>query len=133
MRLDQDVVAVSPSSVYRVLRAAGRLERWNRAPSRKGRGFGQPEAPHRHWHADIGYFNVGGTFYYLMSVLDGYSRFLVHWELRESMTEANVEIVLERTRQRFPEAQPRLMSDNGSAFIVRDFKLFIRIAGMPHV
>lgn len=133
MMLDQDVVAVSPSSVYRVLRAAGRLDRWNRAPSRKGKGFGQPDASHRHWHADIAYVNVGGTFYYLISVLDGYSRFLVHWELRESMTEADVEIVLERARQRFPEAQPRLISDNGSAFIARDFKIFIRIAGMTHV
>ncbi|MCP4489888.1 MAG: IS3 family transposase [Gammaproteobacteria bacterium] len=133
MMLDQDVVAVSPSSVYRVLRAAGRLDRWNTKPSRKGKGFAQPSVPHKHWHTDIAYVNVGGTFYYLISVLDGYSRFLVHWELRESMTEQDVEIVLQRGRESFPEARPRLISDNGSAFIARDFKVFIREAGMTHV
>jgi len=133
MMLDQDVVAVSPSSVYRVLKAAGRLDRWNRKPSGKGKGFTQPDAPHRHWHADIAYVNVAGTFYYLISTLDGYSRYVVHWELRESMTETDVEIVLQRARERFPEARPRLISDNGSAFIARDFKTFIREAGMTHV
>ena len=133
MMLDEDVVAVSPSSVYRVLRAAGRLDRWNLAPSKKGKGFTQPMAVHQHWHTDVAYVNVGGTFYYLISVLDGYSRYLLHWELRESMTEVDVEIVLQRTRERFPEARPRIISDNGSAFIARDFKIFIREAGMTHV
>ena len=66
-------------------------------------------------------------------MLDGYSRYLIHWELRESTTEADVEIVLERARQLFPEARPRLISDNGSAYIARDLKLFIRLAGMTHV
>ena len=133
MMLDQEVVAVSPSSVYRVLHAAGRLDRWNKKPSKKGKGFGQPKAAHRHWHTDVAYVNVGGTFYYLISVLDGYSRFLLHWELRESMTEEDVEIVLQRTLELFPQARPRLISDNGSAFIARDFKVFIREAGMTHV
>jgi len=133
MMLDQNIVAVSPSSVYRVLRAANRLDRWNRQVSKKGAGFAQPSAAHAHWHADIAYVNVAGTFYYLISVLDGYSRYLVHWELRESMTERDVEIVLERARQRFPQARPRVISDNGSAFIARDFKTFIRQAGMTHV
>jgi transposase InsO family protein len=133
MMLDQDVVAVSPSSVYRVLRVAGRLDRWNKKPSKKGTGFRQPPAPHQHWHTDIAYVNVGGTFYYLISVLDGYSRFLLHWELRESMKEEDVEIVLQRAVEKYPEARPRVISDNGSAFIARDFKVFIREAGMTHV
>lgn len=133
MMLDADVVAVSPSSVYRVLREAGVMDRWNRKASKKGRGFAQPEAPHQHWHTDVAYVNVGGTFYYLISVLDGYSRYLVHWELRESMTTGDVEIVLQRALERFPEENPRVISDNGSAFIARDFKVFIREAGMTHV
>lgn len=133
MMLDQGVVAVSPSSVYRVLRAAGRLDRWNPKPSSKGKGFGQPTAPHRHWHTDVAYVNVGGTFYYFTGVLDGYSRYLLHWELRESMTEEDLEIVLQRAIERFPEARPRIISDNGSAFIARDFKTFIRETGMTHV
>lgn len=58
---------------------------------------------------------------------------MVHWELRESMTEQDVEIVLERAREQVPGARPQLISDNGSAFIARDFKTYIREAGMTHV
>lgn len=133
MMLDQDRVCVSPATTYRVLRAAGRLDRANSKPSKKGTGFHQPAGPHEHWHIDIAYLNICGTFYYLCSILDGYSRSIVHWEIREAMTEADVEIVLQRGRERFPEARPRIISDNGPQFIARDFKEFIRIAGMTHV
>ena len=133
MMLDANVVAVSPATVYRVLRAAGVLDRWNRAPSRKGMGFVQPVAPHEHWHIDISYVNLAGTFYYLCSILDGATRFLIHWELRERMTTADVETILQRARESYPEARPRIISDNGPQFIARDFKAFVRLAGMTHV
>lgn len=133
MMLDADVVAVSPSSVYRVLKQAGRLEGWNRKPSRKGTGFAHPLRPHEHWHVDVSYINVCGTFYYLCSLLDGYSRYIVHWEIRERMTEADIEVILQRARERFPETHPRIISDNGPQFMARDFKEFIRICGMTHV
>jgi transposase InsO family protein len=133
MMLDRDIVAVSPSSVYRVLKKAGRIQGWNRKPSRKGTGFDQPLRPHEHWHVDISYINVCGTFYYLCSLLDGCSRYVVHWEIRESMTEADVEIILQRARESFPEAYPRIISDNGPQFIAKDFKTFIRLCGMTHV
>ncbi|MGB7009953.1 MAG: DDE-type integrase/transposase/recombinase, partial [Pseudolabrys sp.] len=92
MMLDADVVAVSPASVWRVLKQAGLLSRWKSKPSRKGTGFEQPLQPHQHWHIDISYINLSGTFYYLCSILDGFSRFLVHWDLRESMRETDVEV-----------------------------------------
>lgn len=133
MMLDQDVVAVSPSSVYRVLSSAGLLKRWNNKPSKKGTGFVQPLKPHEHWHIDISYINICGTFYYLCSVLDGCSRYIIHWELREKMTEKDVEITLQRAREKFPQATPQIISDNGPQFIAKDFKEFIRVAGMTHV
>jgi putative transposase len=133
MMLDQDVVAASPASVYRVLSAAGVLDRWNRKPSKKGTGFVQPLFPHEHWHIDIAYLNIAGTFYYLCSILDGASRAIVHWDMREAMTETDVECVLQRARERHPDARPRIISDNGPQFIAKDFKEFIRIAGMTHV
>ena len=131
--MDADIVAVSPSSVYRVLRDADLLRRWNGKPSKKGAGFHQPFRPHEHWHVDISYINVCGTFYYLLSVLDGFSRYIVHWEIRESMTESDVEIILQRAQERFPDATPRVISDNGPQFIAKDFKEFIRVVGMTHV
>jgi putative transposase len=133
LMMDQDVVAASPATVYRMLKQHGCFERWNRNESKKGTGFVQPLVPHEHWHVDISYVNVCGTFYYLISVLDGCSRFLVHWELRESMTEADVEITLQRAKEAYPTATPRIITDNGPQFIAKDFKEFIRISGMTHV
>jgi putative transposase len=133
MMMDADVVAVSPASTYRVLKAAGLLGRWNAKPSSKGTGFAQPIGPHGHWHIDVSYLNICGTFYYLCSILDGFSRYIVHWDIRQAMTEADVEIILQGARERFPDARPRIISDNGPQFIARDFKEFIRLSGMTHV
>jgi transposase InsO family protein len=133
MMMDADIVAVSPSSVYRVLFAAGLLRRWNPGPSSKGTGFVQPINPHEHWHVDISYINICGTFYYLCSVLDGCSRYIVNWDIRQSMTETDVEIIIVRAREKYPDASPRIISDNGPQFIANDFKEFIRICGMTHV
>lgn len=133
MMLDRNVVAVSPSSVYRVLSAADLLRRWNGKTSKKGIGFVQPLKPHEHWHIDVAYVNLCGTFYYLCSILDGCSRYIVHWELRQAMSEKDVEIILQRAREKFPDATPRIISDNGPQFIAKDFKEFIRMAGMTHV
>jgi len=133
LMLDRDIVAVSPASVWRVLSQAGLLRKWNARPSKKGSGFAQPPQPHQHWHIDVSYLNIAGTFYYLCSVLDGFSRFIVHWDLREAMTEADVEIILQAAKEKHPEAKPQIISDNGPQFIARDFKEFIRISGMTHV
>jgi putative transposase len=132
MMLDADVVAVSPSSVYRVLKQAGRIAAFN-VSSRKGTGFQQPFKAHEHWHIDVSYINISGTFYYLASILDGMSRFIVHYEIHESMTEPQIELILQRAREAFPGVTPRVISDNGPQFIANDFKQFIRLCGMTHV
>ncbi len=133
MMLDSNIVAVAPATVYRVLKEAGAFERWTRKPTGKGKGFHQPEKPHDHWHVDVSYLNISGTFYYLLSILDGYSRYIVHWEIRESMTEADAEIIIERAREKFPGVSPRIITDNGPQFIARDFKEYIRVSGMTHI
>ncbi len=133
MMLDANVVAVSPSTVYRVLSEADRLSRWPRSKSLKGTGFVQPTKAHEHWHVDMAYLNIGGTFYYLCALLDGFSRAITHWEIRESMTEQDVECIVQRALERFPGAKPRIVSDNGPQFIAKDFKVFVRVAGLTHV
>jgi transposase InsO family protein len=133
MMLDEDVVAVSPSSVYRTLKTAGRLDHRRFTPSKQGTGFVQPLAAHDHWHVDISYLNVAGTFYFLITVLDGFSRYVVHWEIREKMEETDVETVVQRALEKYPGVRPRIISDNGPQFIARDFKEFIRLLGMTHV
>jgi transposase InsO family protein len=133
MLLDRDVVAVSPSSVYRVLKAAGLLSKNNDRTSLKGTGFVQPLKPHEHWHIDVAYLNIGGTFYYLCCVLDGYSRFIVHFEIQESMKQSDIQMIVQRAREGFPGATPRIISDNGPQFLAKEFKEFVRICGMTHV
>ena len=133
MMIDDDIVAVSPSSCYRVLKAVGVLDRWNPKPSKKGNGFIQPLAPHEHWHIDISYLNLGGTFYYLCSILDGCSRYIVHWAIGETMKESEIELIVQQALEKYPGVTPRIISDNGPQFIARDFKEYIRLTGLSHV
>ena len=133
MMLDADVVACSPASVYRVLKKAGLLAGQTPTVTKKGSGFVQPVQPHEHWHVDVSYLNIAGTFYFLCSVLDGCSRFIVHWEIRATMKEGEVETIIQRARECHPGVTPRIISDNGPQFVARDFKEFIRLCGMTHV
>lgn len=133
MMIDRDIVCASPTSIYRVLKNAGVLDDRKLKPSKKGTGFEQPLKANEHWHTDVSYINISGTFYYLASVLDGFSRKVVSWEIRESMKEEELEVIIERAKEAFPGAKPRIISDRGPQFISRDFKDFIRISGMTHV
>lgn len=133
MMVDEDVVAVSPTSVYRVLKEAGLLQPHEMQPSKKGTGFQQPLIPHEHWHTDICHLNLGGTFYFFLGVIDGASRFIVHWEIREASKTSDVQLVLQRAREKFPQATPRIITDNGPQYVSREFQEFIRWGFMTHV
>jgi len=133
MMMDADIVAVSPATTYRVLSNAGLLNNRKVHPSKKGTGFVQPLKAHDDWHIDISYINCSGTFYYLCSVLDGFSRSIIHYELKEQMKEADVELIIQRALEKHTDVHPKIISDNGPQFIARDFKDYIRLAGMTHV
>ena len=157
MMIDAEVAAVAPSTTYRVLKDAGLIGRAGGRPSRKGAGFVQPLAPHEHWHVDFSYLNIGGVFYFLCAVLDGCSRMIVAWDicfapppgrspLRGSlsagclaplgwptMREIDSEIVLQKAREAYPEARPRIITDQGSQFKSREFKAFIAQWQASHV
>jgi putative transposase len=85
------------------------------------------------WGYYATYTNLGGTFYFLITVLDGYSRYIVHWEIREKSKEIDIEMVLQRALEKSPGAKPQVVSDNGPQFVANDFKAFIRIQGLTHV
>lgn len=134
MMIDDNVVAVSPSTTYRVLKSAGLLNRWNKIKtSSKGSGFDQPTIPHQHWHTDIKYVNFRGTFLFLISVIDGYSRYIVHHELRMNMQEYDVQITLQRALEKYPGVKPRLITDNGSQYISKDFAEYLKFVGLQHI
>lgn len=134
MMMDEDIVAVSPSSTYRILKFQGLLNRWNNVKKNlKGKGFDQPIVPHEHWHVDIKYVNFKGSFLFLISVIDGYSRYIVHHELRQSMQEFDVQITIQRALEKYPGYKPRIISDNGSQFISKDFTEYLKFVGLQHI
>ena len=132
--IDENVFACSPSSVYRVLSKAGLLSKWkNRKNSNKGKGYNQPLEPFKEYHTDIKYINFKGTFLFFISIMDGYSRYIVHHELRTSMTEFDVEVVLQRAMEKYPDKKPKLITDNGSQYISKDFQNYMKEVGLQHI
>ena len=134
MGIDDNKFACSPTTVFRVLSKAGLLGKWHRRRTNsKGSGYNQPNGPHKELHTDIKYINFKGTFLFLISFMDGYSRYIVHHEVRQSMNEKDVEIVLQRALEKYPDKKPRIISDNGSQYISKDFQLFLKETGLQHI
>jgi putative transposase len=133
MGIDKNIFACSPTSVYRVLSKAGLLSKWKNRRSSKGTGYKQPLAPYKEWHTDIKHINFQGTFLFFISILDGYSRYIVHHELRTSMTEHDVEVVLQRALEKYPGKKPKLITDNGSQYLSKDFQLYLKEVGLQHI
>ena len=133
MMIDEDIAYMSCSSVYRILSEAGLMRTKTSKKSSKGNGFEQPLEVHEHWHTDISYVKVNNRFYFFIGVLDGYSRCLLHWEIRESMNEHDAEIVIKRALEKYPQARPRIITDNGSQYTGQEFKKFIACHGLTHV
>lgn len=132
LMLDADIVAVSPSTVYRVLKEADLIQPWGK-PSKKGTGFVQPLMPHEHWHTDFTYLKINGIFYFLTTILDGASRAILSWHLKSSMTEIDAAIVLQKAREAYPDQKPRIISDNGKQYLAKDFQDFLYLCEMTHV
>lgn len=134
MMMDHDIVAVSPSTTYRILKEADLLNKWNnKSLGSKRKGFTQPIGPHEHWHVDISYINFFGSYLFLITVLDGYSRYVVHHELRMQMCEYDVTLTIQRALDKYPDTAPRIISDNGGQFRAKEFKIFISNANLEHV
>jgi len=112
--LDADVVATSPSSMYRTLRGIGLMNRHNTKPSLKVTGFQQLIGPHE--HVDIARINVLGTCFFLSSLLDGYNRSIIHWKIRPNMEEGDVEAIIQRALEQYPRVSPRIISEHGRQF-----------------
>lgn len=129
--IDADIAYVSPSSVYRVLSDADLLYRWKRS-THSGQAPPKPTRPHERWHTDLMYLRIADSWYFLVSVIDAYSRYVVHWDLLSSMTAAEVRLVIQEALER-TGAQPAIVSDNGSQFTAADFKHLVRQFELEHI
>lgn len=125
MMVDEDVAYLSPSSVYRILSARDLLCRW-KPPERAGHKPEPPTRPHEVWHTDLMYLWVRGRWYFLVTVLDGYSRYIVHWALLSTMLAGEVTDVVAAALAKFPDERPKIVHDRGSQFTGKEFRKLTR-------
>ena len=132
---------VSESTVYRLLREAGLIK----APEVKGFPAG-PEyhtkttGPNQLWQTDASYFFiVGWGYYYLISVLDDYSRMILAWQVQSSMSSPDIIEVVQQAveftgQPTVPvEPGPALLTDNGPGFLGQALEEFLKLRAMKHI
>jgi transposase-like protein len=126
--VDANIAFLSESKVYDILSEHNRLQGWNRTDNGEtAKEYRhKPKHVHDHWHTDIAYVKIGGVFYFLIMMLDGYSRYLLDWELMTDMLGGSVENFVQRVKDKYPHARPRLINDNGAQFISHDFKRLLQ-------
>lgn len=133
---DDGVVFASPSTVYRVLKAEGLIHEWELPRADTCDGEIKVTRANQVWHTDITYIPIGDSFAYLISVLDGYSRYIVHYELCLSMTARDMERVVAQALENAGITEkgkaPALVSDNGVQLTAKSFQALLRRFGIEH-
>ena len=129
---------ISESSVYRILKAVNLITSPNHILVKAANEFKDKTTRiHQMWQTDFTYFKVEGWgWFYLSSIMDDYSRFIIHHELCTTMktpdVERNVEAALIKTG--LPQGRrPKILSDNGSCYISEDIKAFMKEKGITQV
>lgn len=126
MMVDEGAANLCPSTVYKILSENDLLYRFKRSKPSPGVYNFKPEKPHDQWHVDIMYLNVRGSWFFLVAVIDAYSRYIVHWDLLLDMTSREVNLVIQQALEKHPGTAPRIVSDNGTQFTGKDFKSLIK-------
>jgi transposase InsO family protein len=135
---DEIQVFISESSVYRILKERGLITTPAYVLMQAAQEFRQKTCfVHEMWQTDFTYFKIiGWGWYYLITVLDDYSRFIIHWELCRNMGSEDVKRAIEAALQtaalKTGQRPPRLLSDNGPCFLAADLKTFLRTKNMNH-
>jgi transposase InsO family protein len=132
--------AVSESTVYRILRREGLVKRQETQLSAANEYHTKTTRPHQMWATDASYFRVvGWGYYYLVTVMDDYSRFILAWKLQKDMSANSlIEVVQEAVDATgmtdVPvEDRTKLLSDNGSGYVSRSFRDYLRLVGIGHI
>ena len=132
--------SVSEASVYRLLRREGLVRRLE-LPDPAGEEYRfKTRGPHQLWATDASYFRVAGWgYYYMVSVMDDYSRFILAWKLQVDMTSPSLIDVVQDAVDRTGmsdvpvEDRTKLLSDNGSGYISRAFQEYVQLVGIRHI
>lgn len=130
--VDQDVAYLRPGQVYQALQQANLLARRPPVVLDPLRRPTPPDRPDQVWHVDLMYLYIRPRYYYLVDILDGYSRYLVHWNLNLTMHADLVMLAVQEaldtlsTRQ---PGEPRIVHDHGSQFVSHEWRTFVTLAG----
>jgi len=137
---DNEGFAVSESTVYRILRREGLVKRQETQPAAAKEYHTKTTRPHQMWATDASYFRVvGWGYYYLVTVMDDYSRFILAWKLQKDMsTNSLIEVVQEAVDATgmtdVPvEDRTKLLSDNGAGYVSRSFRDYLHLVGIGHI
>lgn len=133
LMMDEGIVFVPPSTVYSILRSNGFYD--VKAPkSTAAKAYAdKPTHVHHTWHVDIAYVKLQEVYYYLIVMIDGYSRYVLGWELLNDMKGDTVSLFAQKVLDRYPEAitlKVRIVSDNGSCFVSTDYRLVLKQNGI---
>lgn len=129
---------ISESSVYRILKERGLITSPAWIVMAAADEFkDKTKRVHQQWQTDFTYFKVfNWGWYYLSTIMDDYSRYIIAWELSTNMetTDAKriVKTALDKTGLN-KDNRPRLLSDNGSCYVSNEFQKFINDSKMGHV
>jgi len=131
--VDEDVAYLSSSTVYRILREADLVHRWERCQERQRREREGATQSDERWQSDLRYVRVGGRWYYLITFADEYSRYIVHHELLRWMDGDSVSLAAQAAVETLPEGKhPVIQTDHGSGYISREFKFVLSQKGIGH-
>ena len=132
--------AVSESTVYRILRKEGLVKRLEVKLAAGKEYHTKTTRPHQMWATDASYFRVvGWGYYYLVTVMDDYSRFIIAWRLQRDMSaDSLIEVIQEAIDATGMTDVPikdrtKLLSDNGAGFISRAFRDYLHLVGITHI
>lgn len=126
MMVDTGVAYVSESAVYRVLRDAELLSRWKRSERSPSLYMFKATGPNQQWHTDVMYVWVAGRYYFLLSFIDAYSRYIVHHKLLLVLNGSAVAIQLEAALEKSRSSKPRIVHDHGPEFVNRDLRAVVK-------
>lgn len=129
---------ISESSVYRILKAEG-LIKPAVVEKKAGKEYGdKPKTVNQQWQSDITYIRIEGWgFYFLISVLDDVSRYILAWRLSPDMTGESISDVVEDAlhfaRIGKDKKKPRLLTDNGSGYVGAVLNDYLDLRGIGHI
>jgi putative transposase len=134
--VDEDVACLRPYQVYGILSEQDLLCRQISPATETLRRPPEPDHPDQVWHIDLMYLYIPPRWYYLVDILDSYSRFLVHWRLNLTMLAETVTLTVQEAMERLPPGlpgEPRLVHDHGSQFLSREWHLFVEGVGLTDI